>query len=552
MIEGYLGFEGLQKTFEAEAKVRQAQTALSINGFNPDQIVRGNKAAIAVQQSNAGVSQVEALGILQTLQSITQNPELAIAGLPSGAKYAPVYDTLGLNAEKAIEAAFKAVEFRGELSSKDASGKEVFDQTRVDAFMKTVADMAIMSQGKVGPEALLTFLRQSGNAGAFATRDSLAAMLPIIQSLNPSQAGTAMQAMDQQFSSGKMSDGGYRLGVEMGIFSPNQALARKVGMGQRQLLPGAMNPAAQELERNDKTSFVLDYLRPKIQAYNARMYKALYTAGTGAADDQRRLAMDAATAQQLSSRIPGGKGIGDILRNAPQVARDREAYRERQRDGSPAEKAIAENPEVQVKAFTAAWTAFEAAWGAAIIGPVTEGLKAMTAALNGLADWARGNPGLAKTLSETAAGLIALSAAVYGFNKILAGVEALSKLGVGAGGASGAAVAASTVGAGAALAAGAGVAAIAAGGVVGGANIAGVLSPYRNMPTRPEDFPSYGAGAAKGTGGAATEQLIQLRGDVNMDGRKVGTIVANGARGPNTGTTGFDMRTGLSGSMPAP
>ena len=566
LISGYIGYEGLKSTFNAEAKVRQAQTALSINGFSAAQTARGNQAAIAVQETNTGVTQVEALDILKTLQSITQNPDLAIAGLPSGAKYAPVFETLGLDAGKAIEAAFKGAEFRGELTTKDANGKEVFDQTRVDAFLKTAADMAIMSGGKVGPEALLTFLRQAGNAGAFASRDSLGALLPVLQSLGPSQAGTAMQAMDQQFSSGKMSDGGYRLGVEMGIFSRNPALARKVGMGQRQLLPGAMDPAAQELERTDKTSFVLDYLRPKIQAYNAKMYKALYTAGTSEADDQRRLAMDAATAQQLSSRIPGGKGIGDIVRNAPQVARDRAAYQERKKEGSPADKAIAENPEVQVKAFTAAWTAFEAAWGAAIIGPVTDALKAMTAALNGMADWARANPGLARLVSETAAGLIALSAAIYAVNRAIGAAEAITALG-GAGGA-GAAAGAAGVGLGLGAAIGAGAAAVAGAGVVGGANIASVLDPDKNMPRRPQDFPVYKGPAASPrvdpTGSGAKVQLqayhpdqpLQIQGNLTLqDGTNLGRYtlkaVSKALSGTSGGPTGFDQRAGFSGAMPA-
>jgi hypothetical protein len=490
-------------------------------------VARGNQAAIAVQQTNTGVSQGEALDTLKILQSITQNPELAIAGLPSAEKYVPVFQALGLDVTKAIEAGLKGAEFRGELTAKDASGKEMFAQASVDAFLQTAANMAILSAGKVGPEALLTFLRQSGNAGGFSTREGLAAMLPIIQSLNPSQAGTAMQAMDQQFSSGKMSDGGWRLGVEMGIFSPDPRLSRKVGLGQRQILPGGMDPIAQALERTDKTAFVLDYLRPRIQAYNRKMYGATYNNGIDQADDLRRLAMDAATAQQLSSRIPGGKGIGDILRNAPQVQRDREAMAERMKGGDPANQAVAENPEVQVRAFTAAWTAFEAAWGAAIIGPVTDALKAMTAALNGIADWARANPGLAKALSETAAGLIGLSAGVYAVNKALGAAEALTAAGgggaaaAGIGGLAGAAVAV-------------GVGSVVAAGVAGGANIAAVLSPDKSMPAKPEDFPSYG------------RQPIQLQGTLNVDGHALGTFTANsiakGMSGGSTGTTGFDPR----------
>lgn len=428
LVAGFVGFEALKTTFNAEAKVRQAQTALRVNGFTTEQSARGNRAAIGVQETNTGVTQVQALDILKTLQSITQSPELAIAGLASSAKYAPVFETLGLDLSKAIEAALKGAEFRGELTKKDASGAEVFSQSTVDGFMQTAANMAILSNGKVGPEALLTFLRQSGNAGAFSTREGLAAMLPILQSLNPSQAGTAMQALDQQFSSGKMSDGGYLLGREMGIFSNNPALARKVGMGQRQLLPGAMDPVAQALERTDKTAFILDYLRPRIEAYNRKMYGATYNNGTSAEDDQRRLAMDAATAQQLSSRIPGGKGIGDILRNAPQVARDREAMRERMKGGDPAAIAVAENPEIQVKAFTAAWTAFTAAWGAAIMGPVTEALKAMTSALNAMSDWTRANPGIARFLSEVGTGLVALSAGLYALGKAVGVVQAIAGL----------------------------------------------------------------------------------------------------------------------------
>ena len=550
LIAGFAGFEAVKKTFNAEAAVRQAQTALSINGFSPDQIARGNKAAIAVQQSNAGVSQLEALDTLKTLQSITQKPELAIAGLASAEKFAPIFQALGLDVSKAIEAGLKGAEFRGELTSKDAAGNEVFDQKRVDAFLQTASNMAILSGGKVGPEALLTFLRQSGNSGAFSTREGLAAMLPVIQSLNPSQAGTAMQALDQQFSSGKMSDGGYKLGVEMGLFSSNPALARKVGMGQRQLLPGAMDPAAQALERTDKTAFVLDYLRPRIEAYNRLKYGNTYNRGSTDADDQRRLAMDAATAQQLSSRIPGGKGMGDILRNAPQIARDREAMAERMKGGDPATKAIAENPEVQVKAFTAAWTAFEAAWGAAIMGPVVEALKAMTAALNALSDWTRANPEAAKLISETGAALIGLSAGVYAFSKAAAAAKAVLGIASAAGSVPSAVAAAGGGGLGIA---GAGIAGAVAAGVVGAANIAGVLSPYKDRdltPTGEGALRYHGGTAYMAPGGSGGTATIQLSGNVNMDGKKVGSVLANGTTGPNTGTTGFDIRTGFAGSMP--
>lgn len=394
-IQAYAGYAALRDIFDQGMSLGVARTQFRELGFSDAQSESAIAESDAIRRGVPGASQAAVLGYIKDLGILTQRPQEALdkTALTDIARMGVVLESVGKGDQaEQLFAALQAGELHGELSGKDGQ----IDTAKLQRFLREVETASIVSGGRIGPAQVLQFLKSSGIAGAMINDERLFAdqMAPIL-SMGAANAGTALQGMMQQFGSGKMSEAAVKLLEEAGIVPPGAAV--KVGMGQYRLKPGAM--AGYEVLTGtpdspaDPIRFIKEYLEPAARRYDMK------TLGyTDQAHEQLFM-------QLLASRIPGGKYLGDILRNYPLIMRDREAMGAGQtRDAF----GIAEqSPQVQLAQMQAAFHAMMAALGDAAMPAATAAMRSLTDALNRIDTWAKAHPEAAADALKALAGAVA-------------------------------------------------------------------------------------------------------------------------------------------------
>ncbi len=473
----------------------------------------------------------------------------------------------------AIGELFKAMqgaELRGALSN----SKGEIDLGRFQDFLRNVEVTTTMTGGRVGPNEILQVLKSGGMGAAMLSDQALfaEAITPIL-SMGASRAGTGLQAFAMQFAAGKESDAAVHMLDEMGLIrgglmaAMGRGDAAKVGIGQWRLTPNVL-PESQEMRQHPEI-WIQKTLLPLIDAYDRRHYGAPRDA-----TDQMDQRM--ATGMALASRIPGGTLIGDVLRNQLLIQRDLAArLAAAQRD--PYATREATDPQVQFKAFSAAMNALQISLGGPIMDATIKGVHLITDVLNTLSDWAKAHPETAGDIMKIAASLGLMSLAVAGASasfffagpmmktlQWLASSQAAAAAGnlTAVGGAISsiagiAAAAAITLGVSSALRSGLDAAGRAAEDAIYGKDNPDVLRAraqrqaidnfgFFDMFDRSKWADPNAHWWNMSPKMPSQSQPIQLQGNVNLDGRRVGSIIANDianqvSRAPS-GQTGFDLR----------
>ncbi len=433
-IPAYLGFEALKSVFDPTMNKDAALAGLMTQGFTLDQVERAYKMARETQQKVRGSSVIGNLEMMSMSMANTQDPDASIMLSPQYARLGVALAATGHGDEmKDLQAAMGSAELRGIMFKKDASGKEVPNPEGLDLFLRENLAVNAMSHGRIGPAQINQLLKSGGiTAGMMSDEALFADSAPLIMAMNPARAGTALQGFGQQFSAGKMSEAALNMLGEMGIVKDRNAV-RKVGLGQFMLLPHAMNDGDVEMARKTPAAFIMDRILPQIDKFLEKNYGERFTKG----DDNTRVQYEAATFQQIASRIPGGNEMAETMRNNPLIFRDREAFKKAMgRDIVGIQDA--NNPRITEKALSSAFEAFKISLGDAAMKPAIDMLNGFTGALNKMADWAKANPDGAKAALEglaigvaalgvgtAAAAAMALMTGPGGFIAVAAGIEAL-------------------------------------------------------------------------------------------------------------------------------
>jgi hypothetical protein len=506
IMGAYFGYEGMKSIFDAVAEKDKISAGLIAQGFTPAQAQQAYQQAIDVQQSIPGSGILGNMTLQSQLMTVLQRPDEAMATMPAMARLGVILSSLGIGAQGGdMMNAIRAGELHGALTKSDPkTGAQTLDPAGLVRFANEVAAAAVVSHGQIGPAQIVQFLRSGGVSARMLSDESLFAdSIALQMSMGSANAGTALQGLGMQFSSGRMSQAAVNLLAQMGIIH-DRSKVLKAGMGQYILMPGAMSLADVQLGRDSPRKFIMDVLLPGIKGWLHKEYGAAYDT----ADPAHQLQMEQAAGQTIASRIPGGKEIAQTMQDVMLMARDREAVNQALgRD--PLAIEMAYNPQLRMAALTESFKAFETAMGDNMMGTAISTLNSLTVTLNSLGDFARNNPTLFQMM-----------------------------LGAGIGAAVGKSPQGGVVGA-----------ILGLGSSIWDANPLGLNTPLYLSPhfpfitatppggTAPDGSPihlqSYAPGGS--AGGA-----IQMRGDVTFDGRKVGQFMA------------ASLATGLSGPRSTP
>lgn len=377
----------------------KSRTQLLANN-TPEQADAAIQSAQDMQRKVRGTDVQGNIEVYRQLFSLTQNAEEARAlmpsFLPSGVAMATFNPDAGDYSHQ-LEAVTKSAEFKGMLSSIDPkTGKAQVNAAGALHMGDLLLAMQVVSKGAVGSDTFLKFLRSSGSAGANMDLSEVPYLIPIIQALGPSRAGTGLSGLESQFSSGKMSNAAVDMMQDMGILSRDPKLYRKLGMGMFMLKPGAIKEKQFREAVFHPREFINDVLEPQVQKYNTKNYGKAYT---GADADQRRV-MDSATMQQLASRIPGGGFMSEILRNELLSERDNAAYGKL--DPAAIKKTMADSPQVAVESFSGSLKNLMGVLGGAPFKDAIGVLNTFTGTMNALSSAAQKHPAAAATVSTAA------------------------------------------------------------------------------------------------------------------------------------------------------
>ncbi len=543
---------------------RTADVMAADTRLTPEQLQSAIQAAKDTTRAAPGSTEGENLAAILDLKNIFGDIEEAKKLLPEFARMTTLFEVMdkksGGTGDQAY-AAGKALEIMGGVTEEheDASGHTVrsIDPGLGMQRLKAMERVAVAENMRVMPSDYLGMAKQARVAGMTLSDEYIYEKLPsMIAVMGGPRVGTALMSMAQVFEGGKLEAKSMHALQDIGLAGP-EGIRHEGGRVDRH----GRRVGGKDVVHSDAI-FEGSLMMKDPQVWLADAQKQMEAHGIHGTADQIKALMRA------SQRSTIAGFFADMLKDMPTILKGQENVRATRPD--MAEHMAAVDPAAKVRQFEAALTNLATELGSAGMGDAMKVLDAATAGLNKLGDWARNNPGMARAafdvasgLGALATGLGALSAAVFAFGPAIALLKSLP----------GAAPAASAVPA-AATAASAAPAALSNLAIPGALLYMGLKGAYD--ASMDPDFASKERareGAAAKASAAAVRSVpqssnftpgdgftvdgrpIQLQGTLNVDGKKLGTFtaqtMANGLSGPNGGTTGPDVRTGLQGAMTA-
>jgi hypothetical protein len=397
-------FAAQHNAFMAGAEIEAMKVRMKMAGYTDPQIAASMAAAREQTGPNGvpGLTQIDALHTMLDIRTITGDPDAGVAAFPALARLGLVLSAAGKGDQTAeLYSAIQAGELRGAIV--DPKTHKV-DTKNFTKFLDNMQAAAIATGFRYGPREVLQTLRSGGISAAALSDQALFAdqVLPML-TLGAAGGGTALQGFGMQFGAGKMSEAAGNILNQMGLLKdpktgePINVEKYKTGIGQINLMPGIM--VGREQAMSDPAQFIVERLIPGIDKY-------LIANGIKPNDQERMIA-----AQQVASRIPGGKYMADFIRLMPLIAREREQFAAAQgRDGYNIR--VGQDPNLQVAAMDAAFHNMMAEFGGALMKDAMAGMQNVTASLQALGKWAAEHPQTATRITEVAAALSVLAGAV--------------------------------------------------------------------------------------------------------------------------------------------
>ena len=362
--------------------LQQASVQIAAQTGMSDGDVKGViNLARTLQRTIPGTNVQGNLEVYRQLFTLTQDSREATTLLPAFLPTGVALNSYGPQAgtyDEQLEGVMKSAEFRGAINKVDPkTGATSVDATGAIGIARQLLAFETVSKGAIDPNTYLAFLRSAGTSGANMDSSQTAGMIAIIQAMGARRAGQALQSFEQQFTSGKMSQGVLEMLTEMGIVK-NPNLVRKIGMGQFMLMPHAMN----EKDVSQAAIYPMDFFRqvllPATDKYLAKNFGKSFTD----ADPKHRLIQEASTLQTLASRMPGGVLMGEWLRNMALSARDTSATKAA--GGRNLVGILNDSPITKINAFTGALNDLIGEFGTPAFNSAMGGMTALTHGLNAL------------------------------------------------------------------------------------------------------------------------------------------------------------------------
>lgn len=562
-------FSTEKNMFTAAAEIGAIEARMKMAGYTQFQVDQSRELARKETGANgiAGLTQAGALHTMLDIRTMTGDPDAGLAAFPALARLGLVLGANGKGDQVSeLYSAIQAGELKGAILNHQTGKVDVEKFTK---FIENIQSAAIATGFRYGPREILQAMRSGGISASALSDQALFAdqVLPTL-TLGAAGGGTGLQGFGMQFGAGKMSEAAGLMLNDMGLLinpktgkpfrthlSPKNKMGElidyKVGIGQFNLPPNVLQGRDQAIA--NPAEFITTTLRKGIDNYLAENKTPI------------TLENEQVAAQQIASRIPGGKYIADFLRLSDLLKREREQFEKAQgRDAYNIR--VKEDPNLQVQAMDAAFHNMMAEFGGALMKDALSAMNGVTTALQALGKWAAEHPETATRLTELATALGALASSIAVISGAIFVAAPVLRVARWLAAAPAAAVAATP----STVAATGGMLGRILGGISGAAGGIGLglaMDKVLNQTEQEKALHRRQLGMAPKTekttpntppvplSGRRDKSKDEIHGDVLLDGRKVGEWMnrqfARNISRPQSGMTGFDgsMTPALQGAV---
>jgi hypothetical protein len=366
--------------------------------------------AQSIQQNPAtpGITLGQALAMISNLYSVDRNMDAVSSIAPEYATdgYTLAHAQGGDNANDELYSILRGAEDLGRFNFKNPDGS--INTAKAMSFIDLYTRLIANSNGNLTGTGAMTLIGQAGPGATQLSDKALARAILSSQALSPSQVGTGLNAMTQEFIGGKMSQATARALHDAGVL-PDSMFGKdgkileqyKYGIGQVLIPPEQLKDT--HLALTDSIDWASKYL----------FGKYLNSDGSVKTGDQGVVDGLITDMNRDFSRIPGMRLAGYAVFNS--VVQDRQMGNVAGLQPNAVLAAgDASTAKSQATGTLAAWNALLTVMGIPMLPDAAEGFHMLTGSLNALSNAATQNPGGAKVTDE---GI--LDAVGYGVVKLL-------------------------------------------------------------------------------------------------------------------------------------
>jgi hypothetical protein len=365
-------------------------------------------AAIKIQQSLPGLTIPQGLAMISDLYSVDRNMGAATALAPGYARdgYLMSKAQGGGDAIDQLWSVFRSSEELGYLNLLNKNGG--LNTSRAMSFVDMYTKLVTNSNGHITGAGALTMIGQAGPGASQMSDKALMQAALISQALGPSQTGTGLQALYQEFIGGKMSQATARALHDAGVlpdfmFGKDDKILKKYRYGIGYAMIPAGDLKDEKMALVDPIGFAQKYLFAKF----------LNPDGTIKTGDDKAVENLIGNLNRDFSRVPGMKAVGQAILESAQIDRQ---YQNIANAASLSVQAKndASTPNSAVAGAGAAVNGLLQALGSPLVPGATKGLQMFTTALNDFSNTMRSHPDFAKDIDKTIGILGAFGAGAAG------------------------------------------------------------------------------------------------------------------------------------------
>lgn len=377
--------DGFEKVLEKANELRHVQEQMNAAGMSAKEIAQATAAAWQ-ESSKWGLSVSKVMDDIKELRLPLGTTAHAIDFIDPLEKMRVVLNSVSPGrGNESAEAVYKMAR-AGEL--KGLQNPEEFM-----SYFNGMTQAISASGGKITPNSFAQ-ATQYGRMASFGwSEDFYTKSLPtLIQTMNPSGAGTALMSLYGTLAQGKVTKRALGSMQDLGLIGDPSKIILD-GKGD----PVGFNPGAvkgtQELIQNP-LAWAKDVLTPLLE-------KKYGDVGDPANKEKILEALGGLFGNRTSAQA-----IAELALRSKSFDKDHALVTGAQGLGG-ADRLIAQDPTVVMEKFTNSWSNLLTALGASTVQPAIESMNTMSSGLNSISKWATDHPGFSQYFTAAMAGLAA-------------------------------------------------------------------------------------------------------------------------------------------------
>lgn len=360
-----------------------------------EDMARIKKAGWDITKSAPGTTYGQNLEAISDLKNVTGDVHEALEIAPQFSKLAAFLATLDKHAANGhggnpAFAAAKALEILGGMTEAGPDGKLHLNPHLLTERIEKIARVAMATNGRVMPNDYLKFAKQARVGGMLLNDEFLYERLPaMMMIMGGDKAGTAMQSLSQVFVGGKMTEKSYQQLADMGLAkAPTRVKGRDGKMHTRFSTDDVF-------ESKTLMHDPVEWMKKVDQ----------HLIGRGMTDIEERLKF----IQRFAQRGTIAGFLGDALKDLPNILKEQESIQHQRKDTIDA--SLINDPAAKMNQFHAALTNLLTVLGGELMVAAIPLIEKLTSGLNAVGQFAAEHPTLGTVLTSIAAGLVVLAGA---------------------------------------------------------------------------------------------------------------------------------------------